>query len=297
LYCLWFGNKKIHDLDQLKNNLDFEAAEIYLLGGGLSRWLRQCGENETAARVEKIDIHGDTTKQLSDIFSVKLPQNKNNTTALSKKIKALPAKKISVLFPSSDYKFTETENTGNNPKYGSFELKSVLASNKEVNSETGSFKLNNISSYEINESSFGFVSGSFEIKTGSFALNYFSSSFSLVSGSFRMSSFNSLFGFSSGSRSSFGFNSFAFGSFNLSEYEYEYSSSFNISSFESGSFGGNSFLNSANVNVTVPYVHYKSKNKKQENQAHITQLSPEEKIKLNIALCPLNRFGYGINLV
>lgn len=74
MYCLWFGNQKIHDLKQLKNNFDFDAAEMYLLGGGLSRWLRQCGENEIANRVENVDLFGDIQKQLAEIFSVKLPQ-------------------------------------------------------------------------------------------------------------------------------------------------------------------------------------------------------------------------------
>lgn len=73
----------------------------------------------------------------------------------------------------------------------------------------------------------------------------------------------------------------------MSEFEYEYGTSFNTSSFN-GSF---------DINAVKSDASDKTEDHKKSCHVHITQLSPEEKIKLNIGLCPLNRFGYGINLV
>lgn len=302
MYCLWFGNQKIHDLNQLKNNFDFDAAEMYLLGGGLSRWLRQCGENEIAARVENIDLTEDISRQLAEIFSVKLPANRKSITALSKEINAIPVKKIAVLFPSLGRELYESEKSGVNPDFGSFNSASAMNSNISAGSfeiEIDSFNRKQTGSLETNADSFSFTLGSFEKTVSSFGSEYFSSSFSLLAGSFELSSFNNFFGFESGLGSGLGFGvgSFASGSFNLSEYEYEYESSFNISSFGSGSFVSGSFSNSKGINTANTDTEFKGENINQAHHADIAKLSAEEKIQFNITLCPLNRFGYGINLV
>ena len=78
MYCLWIGAQKIYNLKQLIRHFDFDAVEMYLLGGGLSRWLRQCDETEIAENVDKIDLFGDISKQLSEVFSVKLPKGRSN---------------------------------------------------------------------------------------------------------------------------------------------------------------------------------------------------------------------------
>lgn len=288
LYCLWFGNKKIHDLDQLKKYFDFDAAEMYLLGGGLSRWLRQCGENKTAAQVENIDLNGDISKQLSEIFSVSLPENRSSSfsVALSKQVNAIPVKKVAVYFPSFLPLPSKAEGLGENTDFGSFKLTG--------NFKTGSFEISS-GSFEINASSFNLAASFFVSSSGVSSFSLFTGSYSLFLGSYEISSYNSIFGsgFGAGSGMGFDFGSFSLGSFNLSEYEYEYNTSFSVSSLQPGSFIPGSFTNNDNVSA----VKNGNGDKKQFRHVHITQLSPEEKIKLNIMLCPLNRFGYGINLV
>lgn len=272
LYCLWFGNKKIYSLDQLRKNFDFDTAEMYYLGGGLSRWLRQCGENDIAASVEKMDPLGNISKQLAEIFSVKLPKGRSNTP--------------SVAFSKENSVCAVQNNTS---AYAYPESGSFISENAVLSSFNSSFGASNHIS-----GSFYSETGSFMSNRGSFTLNSFntfSSSFSLFTGSFETASFQSLL--ESGSLASSG-GSFTSGSFNLHEYEYEYGTSFKASSFNFNSFNPECFSTSiANQKNSTSL----SENKNRAYRAKIVQLSPQEKIKLNIMFCPLNRFGYGIDLI
>ncbi len=259
LYCLWFGNHKIYNMDQLRKNFDFDNVEMYYLGGSLSRWLRQCGENETAEKVENINPLGDISKQLAEIFSVKLPKGRSN-------------------FPTATLSVENSDKSQQN-KTNSFtctEVCSAIAKNiglSTFNSKIGSFKL-------ITES-FYTETGSFISNANSFTLN----SFSIFNGSFETTSFQNILELSSGS-------SFTSSSFYL--HEYEYGRSFNFCSFKQKSF------DSENLSDIIENKKYGTSlfGKKNRNyRANITQLSDEEKIKLNIMYCPLNRFGYGIDLI
>ncbi len=272
LYCLWFGNHKIYNMDQLRKNFDFDNVEMYYLGGSLSRWLRQCGENETAEKVENINPLGDISKQLAEIFSVKLPKGRSN-------------------FPTATLSVENSDKSQQN-KTNSFtctEVCSAIAKNiglSTFNSKIGSFKL-------ITES-FYTETGSFISNANSFTLNSFytlSHSFSIFNGSFETTSFQNIL-----ELSSFGISgsSFTSSSFYLHEYEYEYGRSFNFFGFKQKSF------DSENLSDTIKSKKYGASlfgNKNRNYRANITQLSDEEKIKLNIMYCPLNRFGYGIDLI
>lgn len=282
LYCLWLGVHKIYNLKQLKRHFDFDTVEMYLLGGGLSRWLRQCNESEIAAKVEKIDLLGDISKQLSDIFSVKLPKGRRNMPLPSEAPKAPAAAGAEFTAFSSAPLGLNEANAASFPSPTNSFSASAGAFTPETASETRSFK---------------FGGGSFGSLNGSFVL----SSFNV--GSFETASF--FLGLSS-----FLYGSFASGSFNYHEYEYEYENafrsrfgfgSFSIGSFNSGSFGSGSF--GVNYNSTAYIKTYgitggqTEQNKENACRVRIAALPTEEKIRLNFSACPLNRFGYGIHLI
>lgn len=292
MYCLWIGGKKVYGLKELKDNFDFGSVEVYCLGGGLSRWLRLCGESETAERVDKIDLSRDLSEQLAEIFDqpspIKNPLSDTSCSCFNSKISR----------EGSVSSFSENNALSDN---GSF----------SVGEKTDSFNLEHFSpsSYEI--SSFGV--SSFEEKSvysgSSIALN---TSFSLESSSFAAASFNFL-------TTSFSLISTSFMSSSFHEYEYEFEAggsfsalggSYSLGSFGAyigGSFSVTSFVGSAGSFKTespssgtdTSYEPDADKLNRLNADGETTSppLSPKEKILQNIASCPLNRFGYGIHLI
>lgn len=287
MYCLWIGAQKVYNLKQLIRHFDFDVIEMYLLGGGLSRWLRQCGETEIAEKTDKIDLLGDISRQLSEVFSVSLPKGRSNIPATA-----------------ADGKHSDAPQNSSDSS-APCEKRSFISDDISLSSfrtEAGSFRLT-AGSFESGTSSFKSEIGSFELRGGSFELQYgsFASasfSLSLYTGSFETTSFNL-----SGLSSSFGFGgvygSFVTNSFHFHEYEYEYNTSFNLSSFGIGSFTPGSF-NMGSFGANYNNINDGTLGADKEKTClapSAVQLTPEEKIRLNISSCHLNRFGYGLHLI
>lgn len=293
MYCLWIGGKKVYDLKQLKENFDYDSVEIYCLGGGLARWLRLCGEIETAEKIEKINPSSDLSEQLAEIFDQPNPTKKS---------------------------LSDTDPVCITPEISKEKFSSSFAANNAVSDsssfaidrETDSFNFEILtpSSYEM--SSFG--GSSFEaaaVYTGSSTA--LSTSFSLESSSFTTTSFNFI-------STSFNFitTSFMTSSFHEFEYEFETGGSFVTlggsyslgsfgASYISGSFANTSFISTAGSfkaeSTSSGVLTYGESNadkidrENTDSEATAPQLSPNEKILQNITACPLNRFGYGIHLI
>lgn len=270
LYCLWFGNHKIYNMDQLRKNFDFDSAEMYYLGGSLSVWLRQCGENEIAEKVENINPLSDISKQLAEIFSVKLPKGRSN-------------------FPTAISSAENSEKSQQNKTSSFIYTEVCLSIPKNISLDTFNSK---IGSFELIPESFYTETGSFISNAGSFTLNSLYTlyhSFSMFNGSFETTSFQNIL-----ELSSFGISGVSFTSNSFHLHEYEYGTSFNFSGFEQKSFDPENLsdiIENKKCGASLPG------NKNRNCRANITQLSDEEKIKLNIMYCPLNRFGYGIDLI
>lgn len=326
MFCLWIKNKKICNLKQLKEFFDFDIVEMYLLGGSLIPWLKQCGSNDLAQCVKAIDLNADISSQLSEIFGVKLPNSKiinpeqgtcsaseNNSTSFNKE-QGLSSFESDTAIPDSFFDTRSAqlvkssfENQTLESSFTSESLSSFQLS--ESSHQTGSFELN------LTESSFGGAGvGSFETGvTGSFSIQF---------SSFEQGSFSLENTINSSSFSSFILSSFNIGSFGEHEFEYEYQQggsftnlqgSFNTNSFNTGSFEIGSFALKAGfggsfdkVSVAPQPVITENLEKPADELKSIdkiflpkkeSDLPPEEKIKQNILSCPLNRFGYGINLI
>ena len=263
MYCLWLNGKKVYTLQQLRASFDVEAVGLYCLGGGLTRWLKDCGERDAAEKVEHIDFSKNLSRQLAEIFGVDLPEKEVQAYEPAPITKA-PVFTAGGSFGISPSSLPETSfftssfgssfNTSSfnfSNIYTSFFITSFLTSSYEYEYESGSFTN---SSFSLYRSSFSaetaFLSGSFTFASTSFSL--FSSSFASEYGSFILE-----------------YGSFTPGSFRLTL------SSFSPESVE-----------------TAPSAAPTSAPEKE-----LISLTPQQKFELNISSCPLNRYGYGIHLI
>lgn len=260
MYCLWLNGKKVYDLQQLKASYDAEAVALYCLGGGLSRWLRDCGESEAAEKVEQIDLSQSIPAQLAAIFGVDPPKTEEQPYR--------PAKASAAPISAPN---------------GSFALPSSLTPDAPLSPssfgssfDTSSF---NTSSFTFSNMTTSFLTTSFF--TTSFGYEH---EYEYESGSFTASSF-SLYLSSFFTETAFLTGSFSLGSFTLGSFSTEYAS-FPIS----GSFSPilSSFSpKSAEAASTTPAPAPEKE----------PSLTPQQKFELNLSSNPLNRYGYGIHLI
>lgn len=287
IYSLWIGGKRVYSLKQLMNSFDLSSVEVYYYGGGLVRWLRLCGANEIADRVEKIDPALDPSEQLAEIFGQPMP--KKTTVPDIASYPSAPIKDEGISASSFSSKALDASAV-------SFSESAVLSS-FSGNDVTDSFSVSqtlSASSFEVSSfggSSFG---ASLIYISSAAALN---ASFVLETSSFSLTSFN-MFA-----------TSFAASSFHEYEYEFETGGSFNSGSFTLGSF--NSYAGSftgtlgsfnagsfSSADIAPKETESGSFTSAGDDTAQeAPQLSPKEKVLQNISACPLNRFGYGLHLI
>ena len=257
MYCLWLNGKKVYTLQQLRASFDAEAVGLYCLGGGLARWLKDCGEQAAAEKVEQIDLSKNISRQLAEIFGVDLPETEEQP------YEPLTAAK------------TPAFTAG-----GSFGIS--LTSLPETSLSLGSFELS------LSTSSFAFSNAYTSFFTTSFLTTSFTAGYEheyeYGSGSFTTSSF-SLYqtSFSAETAGLFSSGSFAFGSFSLGSFIFEHGSF----PLVSGSFPLTLSSFSPELAETAPA----------PNPENTPPMTPQQKFELNLSSCPLNRYGYGIHLV
>lgn len=262
MFCLLFKNSKACNLQQLKENFDFDTAQMYLLGGSLAVWLEQCGETDLAQQIRNIDLNGDIILQMSEIFSIEPPdsylkaKSANRGTVNSDENQSFK----SVQKPLTSFEEAADVNR-NNDLFSENKALSSSFSEEDASSfasaDVGSFKApsfeNEASSFELNLIESSFAASSFELSlsgssfvalsTGSFGLGIESSSFNQLLTSFEQRSFSFETFELTGSFLSSSFNLGSFGEYEY-EYEYEYESSFTnllTGSFSTGSFVSGSF--------------------------------------------------------
>ena len=259
MYCLWLNGKKVYTLQQLRASFDAEAVGLYCLGGGLVRWLRDCGEQDIAEKVEQIDLSQSVSRQLADIFGVDLPETGEQICLPeAAPVQAVPAAGDSFTAPLSFFPDT------------SFAPSSFFTS-----FDTTSF---NFSAAYTSFFTTSFLTTSFG---GEYKYEYESGSFAASSFSLYLSSFSAETAFSAGSfiLGSFTFGSFTLGSFAFGSFSPGYGSfPLVLSSFSPKSLEAPSAADLTLKNDPAP-------------------LTPRQKFELNLSSNPLNRYGYGIHLI
>lgn len=176
-WCLWLGDEKVFDIRKLRENFDTVLLVGYYLGGGLSRWLKDAGEDAVLEKVRQIDKNKDIGAQLEFIFGVR-PDKKSTAEPLySDIIQAAEYHEVSesvklavVAANENPSSFSSSFNAGS----GSFSERSLRKSNTVSSFGTGSFRM-----------------GSFRSGAGSFRGSSFrSGSFRLIKTSFNKGSFH-----------------------------------------------------------------------------------------------------------
>lgn len=215
--ALWLNRKKIYSADEIPENLDVAALRGYFLAGSLVKWLREHGGEHFADRLSELSFDdGELNDKIAGIFGgVPVcckgfgkegdPSGDSRNAAASSFVPAAGLGSFGSFELSSGFPFA----AGSFGGLGSF----------------GSF-VNFLSSFE-----YGFGSGAYSI--GSY-LNLFGS---YLYGSYEY--FLGSYEYFLGGLGSFG--SFSLGSFNFSEWEWEWLKEMLFSSFGYGSFGWGSF--------------------------------------------------------
>ncbi|MBP5604197.1 MAG: hypothetical protein J6X60_01450 [Ruminiclostridium sp.] len=260
--CNWYllmNGSKIYNIRQLRENFDTQFVTGYFLGGSLIKWLLDIGEIEIADRVSATDLNGDIGKQLQFAFGV-VPDLKTSPTD-EKEIESIV----------NNYPVHDEEKEILSESVITSSYRNVAGSVCELSA--GSFK-NLLSVSDIQQAVSSFKSGSFLHALAGQGLN---SSFSAaISGSVHG-------GFMSGSASG-SFSGFS-GSYNGIIF-----SSLNSGSGKAGSFG--SFGGYGNIWMFTGEGSFRYG----ENGVVITA-DEYQKTLINLSSCPLNAYGYGINLI
>lgn len=308
-WYLWLGGNKIFNIRQLRDNFDTALLTGYFLGGSLMKWLSDIGEYSIMKRLSEIDIYGDIGKQLEFAFGVS-PDKKPDPQPAAPAIPAcLPeTPKVSGIpgsFAGIAGSFTglaESSFSGISASSFAGEVLGSFAGLAESSftaaySNSFAFIVGNAFAAKFTSSyNFGvyssFVSGQ--------ALNIASSAFSGSAGSFGAfmteSLYNAVYG-----------GSFTLGSFSLGSYTFGKYGQFTLGS-SGGSFYGSFGLMLLNIlNRGGSFGSYGSFGnvwsffgegsfRYSETGAVITA-EEYHRTLINLSSCPLNAYGYGINLV
>ena len=317
-WYLWLGGRKIFNIRQLRENFDTALLTGYFLGGSLTKWLSDLGEYSILKRLSTIDLNGDIGNQLEFAFGVspdRKPQEQEAPAPEQPDTAETPDTAVIPVIAGSSFNGTGSfyglaENsaagilpgsfTGTPPgSFGGSVSAAPAGSYKGLAESSFAYIVGNALAARFT-SSFGF--GSYSSFVSGQALNIASSAFggsgssfalmigrnlfgAEVSGSFAGSSFSiGSFGYYLGKYGQFTFGSGGsfYGSFGL--YLLSLLMSAGSSSGSPGSFGNigmffgeGSFRYSA-AGVTITAEEYR-------------------RTLINLSSCPLNAYGYGINLV
>ena len=290
-WYLWLNGRKIRNIRELRENFDTDVLIGYFRGGSLMKWLSDAGEDSIVKRLSEIDPDRDIGIQLQYAFGVSPDKD-----AVYDRSEDLSRSEITV--PAENAGFGEVGICT-----GSF-YGNIGSFYGDIYSFTNAFTFTNagsggaVSSFYTAESQFSGIGYGSGISASSYA--------ALVSGQAlnvsSSGSFNALFraGLSAFGK---GTSSFYVGSYNISSfsrffesfgrygsYKGFYAGSFALSmlsglfSGSAGSFGSigaffgeGSFYRSADgVVITAEEYH---------------------RTLINLSSCPLNAYGYGINLI
>ena len=267
--ALWLNRKKIFDASEIAENADIGALRGYFLAGSLVPWLRGHNGGEYADALEKLPYDApDLNERL-----VKIVTGKNS--------RKVPAKTLGGTDPTDPQ--TNAARTFSGNVYASFPTSyGVLSSYSPTSYEFSGYSISsyNFSSYSAGSggsytATYTAGSGSFFLTSWTYWLHEWEWEFWLALGrgwgSFSVTSFGS--GVSQGWEwlakllSGYGYGSFSFGSF--------------------GSFGHISFGEYGSFCFSPEQLLEK-----------LAELDEYDRIMLEtLALCPLDRYGYGIHMI
>ncbi len=283
-WYLWLNGKRIFNIRELRENFDTPVISGYFLGGSLMKWLSDAGEYNLVKRLATIDINDDIGKQLEFAFGVSPDKKYDKEIKLKPENPPLPERRpapqenISSFGAGTSY-FSGTESSfysavfsaGTESSFasslsGSYGIYQEIAAGL---TSTSGYNLSSYSAFVSGQALSVASSGMFASSGGSFSNLLITGGYGLTgsfgsSGKLLLGSGTGLgkYGMIGGSFGSFGSFGVSFGGSFSSLEEY----------FENGSF----VYKTGNTTITAEEYH---------------------RTLINLSSCPLNAYGYGINLI
>ena len=310
-WYLWLRGRKIFNIRQLRENFDTPLLTGYFLGGSLIKWLSDIGEYDIIQRLSSVDKSGDIGRQLEFAFGVspdphdplsepEIPEQPDVVPEITVSAEKAGVTEIPV-FTGSFYGTSSfsglSESSFAAAFAGSIASSFTMTAESSFTSIVGSaFAARFTSSFS------GFELGSYSAFVSGQALNIASSGFASSGSSFWF-----LFGQNLLNKGFFG--SFSLSSFNFGSFYWLFGKYGNLFGSSGGSFYGSfglalmkllalyggsfgSFGSFGNIGEFFGEGSFRY------NAAGVTITAEEyHRTLINLSSCPLNAYGYGINLV
>ena len=315
-WYLWLNGRKIFNIRQLRENFDTTLLTGYFLGESLMKWLSDLGEYEILKRLSTVDRYGDVGKQLEFAFGVS-PDPKPAAAETE------PAPELSVTEITVPAEEVSPETPVFTASLPASSFGALFAGSYPGLAESSFAAVTESSFISLLQSSFtGAVESSFASIVGNAFAQTFTSSYNFSSyaafvsgqalniassanfGSF--GSFASMFGkLGFGMSGSFSFSSFTLGSFGLlygklggyglssgGSYAGSFGAFLNalMKLMRGGSFG--SFGSFGNIEMFTGTGSFRY-----SPTGAVITAEEYHRTLINLSSCPLNAYGYGINLV
>lgn len=300
-WYLWLNGRMIYNIRQLRENFDTALLTGYFLGGSLMKWLSDLGEYSIIKRLSVIDTAKDIGEQLEFAFGV-VPDKRHEPPAPA------PVITVTAVPEANDEKIELSVYTGSyyglsESSFAAYES-SFLAFESSFRAFESSFAsiVGNAVAAMFRSSFTGFETSSYSAFVTGQVLNL-TSSWTFGSGSSFAAAFaQNLLKFSIAG--SFTGSSFTFGSFGylFGKYAQFVSGSYGFGSYGSwvwqlfrnlgiaGSLG--SFGSFGNLDMFFGEGSFRY------SPAGATITAEEyHRTLINLSSCPLNAYGYGINLI
>lgn len=310
-WYLWLRGRKIFNIRQLRENFDTPLLTGYFLGGSLMKWLSDIGEYDIIQRLSSVDKSGDIGRQLEFAFGVspdphdplsepEIPEQPDVVPEITVSAEKAGVTEIPV-FTGSFYGTSSFSGLSESSFAAAFA--GSIASSFTMTAESSFTSIVSSAFAARFTSSFsGFELGSYSAFVSGQALNIASSGFSSSGSSFWF-----LFGQNLLNKGFFG--SFSLSSFNFGSFYWLFGKYSNLFGSSGGSFYGSfglalmkllalyggsfgSFGSFGNIGEFFGEGSFRY------NAAGVTITAEEyHRTLINLSSCPLNAYGYGINLV
>ncbi len=299
-WYLWLNGRKVRNIRELRDNFDTEVLIGYFLGGSLMKWLSDIGEYSIIKRLSEIDMNSDIGVQLQYAFGVRDNNYVSDPAREYRNIEVTVSADPAVKAGLAEVGICTGSFYGN---IGSFFGNICSFTNAFMLSFSGS--VGAVSSFYGGQTAIGFISGNLPgsgINMGSYAALVSGQALNVSSGSRFTAFFNSFFraGFSA-----YGSGSLYIGSYNISSFNTFFGKYGSYKGFYAGSFGlsilsgltAGSGISGSGGNFGQIGGFFAEDSIYRSADGIVITAEEYHRTLINLSSCPLNAYGYGINLI
>ena len=301
-WYLWLNGRKVRNIRELRDNFDTEVLIGYFLGGSLMKWLSDIGEYSIIKRLSEIDMNSDIGVQLQYAFGVRDNNYVADPAREYRNIEVTVSADTAVKAGLAEVGICTGSFYGN---IGSFFGDICSFTNAFMLSAAGS--VGAVSSFYGGQTAtaIGFISGNLlgsGINMGSYAALVSGQALNVSSGSSFTAFFNSFF---RAGLSAYGSGSLYIGSYNISSFNTFFGKYGSYKGFYAGSFGlsilsgltAGSGISGSGGNFGQIGGFFAEDSIYRSADGIVITAEEYHRTLINLSSCPLNAYGYGINLI